>query len=261
PTTLQLEATVPDGATFHACVGDDLTLDWNYIPEAGLLLNHVTVSDTGNYTVAVSAYNSTNDVLTLHRTAILEMSEEPAVVKFQLELRQKSDLVYDVKTRQWHVVLQCGHFAFLGNPPVTGTEWTTPSGTTLSSSGSDSGYFSLLVPNPVKGGNYTCRIPSGSPAASCLPSNNTLLQEASMFVDGLEARLRVIEAQQTTLQTENNRLRQELEQQKNDTDARVTEVETANALLKDDNANLTELVLSLENQTASLQYQLDSLFQ
>nr|KAG5693591.1 hypothetical protein BaRGS_011716 [Batillaria attramentaria] len=121
-------------------------------------------------------------------------AEEPAVVKFQLELRQKSDLVYDVKTRQWHVVLQCGHFAFLGNPPVTGTEWT----------------------------------------------------EASMFVDGLEARLRVIEAQQTTLQTENNRLREELEQQKNDTDARVTEVETANALLKDDNANLTELVKTID---------------
>nr|KAG5694022.1 hypothetical protein BaRGS_002476 [Batillaria attramentaria] len=47
----------------------------------------------------------------------------------------------------------------------------TPSGSNVSTSNRQGDEFSLLLPNPVSGGNYTCHAGPDSPAARCLPKD------------------------------------------------------------------------------------------
>nr|KAG5693586.1 hypothetical protein BaRGS_011711 [Batillaria attramentaria] len=66
-----------------------------------------------------------------------------------------------------------------------------------------------MLPNPVSGGNYTCRIDPDSPAASCLPKDDPALERATVHVDEVTERLSLIEAQQGALTAENAHLKDE----------------------------------------------------
>nr|KAG5706727.1 hypothetical protein BaRGS_007230 [Batillaria attramentaria] len=67
----------------------------------------------------------------------------------------------------------------------------------------------MLVPNPVSGANYTCRVHPHSAAAQCYPHDATVLNGARFEVDKVEARLSLLEAAQQDLRTKNERLQAE----------------------------------------------------
>ena len=134
----------------------------------------------------------------------------------------------------------------------------TPDGTTHNSTDFNNGNFRLLLDNPVKGGNYTCRIPSQHLADACLRSNTTRQGEATLFVDKVDARL-------TLLEKENEQLKQENSVLKNSMDARfqtaAQELKTKYQLLKDENSvlrNSTDARLSqLQTEDQQLSHRIE----
>jgi hypothetical protein len=65
------------------------------------------------------------------------------------------------------------------------------------------GYFHLLLANPIKGGNYICRIPAQHTHDACLHGGSGHQGEATVSVDMVEARFALLER-------ENRELRQQL---------------------------------------------------
>jgi hypothetical protein len=59
----------------------------------------------------------------------------------------------------------------------------------------DSGNFHLVLPNPVRGGDYSCAV-AQSPAVDCLSGVSPLTNKTSVSVDEVGARLTLIEARQ-----------------------------------------------------------------
>lgn len=247
------------------------------VSTTGLKLKHVVAGDAGNYVVGVNAYDASGTHTSFRKTAVLVVATGTggggAVPNVTLEITQQQVAVYDNQTGLYHVQLTCtsrGH-------SVSGVEWITPSGTKLASSGSTQGEFSLLLPNPVEGGSYTCRL---APEDACVLSASPGLAQDVVLVDETEARLAVLEAQQLTLSQENDRLTLQTAQcqQAGSTYAanmdalrgRVTQLETRhanlevsnnqlkadNSRLRADNSNLTSQLSSLKTEVTRLSSEL-----
>ncbi|XP_070188975.1 uncharacterized protein [Littorina saxatilis] len=172
----------------------------SHLQDGGKELSAATISESYNCSVAIHTVDNNGDETQYRLTAWFKVVDTPKTQDGQLEVRQERDAVRNgTSVRQWHVHLTCGHFVDLGHPAVD-VEWKTPGGETLSSSYFHKGDFHLLLSNPVKGGNYTCSLPSLSPATGCLPPGSALLDDVTVDVDELAARISIIEARQTQMQ-------------------------------------------------------------
>ncbi|KAK7111146.1 uncharacterized protein [Littorina saxatilis] len=164
-----------------------------------LELSCATILETGNYTVLVKIVDVANTVSEHRRWATVVINDTPKTLSGELEVRQDRKAVRDVTTNLWHVQLTCGQFSDRGHPPVDVT-WTTPDGSQKESSSFKDGNFHLPLPNPTKGGNYSCSLPSFSPATRCLPENSALRNDVTVDVDEVGARFSLLEAHQGALQ-------------------------------------------------------------
>lgn len=86
-----------------------------------------------------------------------------------------------------------------------------PSGKTELVSTHVNGTFVLTLPNPVEGGNYTCRLGSRLPPLSCLSQNGSILGSASVFVDEVKMRLSLLESGHELIRTEKQGLQAEID--------------------------------------------------
>ena len=111
----------------------------------------------------------------------------------------------------------------------------TPLGTVLPSTRFKGDHFSLLLPAPVEGGSYTCRVPANSTAPTCLQDGNQ--GQATGLVDSVKARVAVLEGQHNALQQENALLKAENERLK-ETDAELLQADV----------NFTQLYQTLKNR-------------
>ncbi|XP_025079203.1 uncharacterized protein LOC112555164 isoform X2 [Pomacea canaliculata] len=196
-----------------------------YAPEEGITLTLVTGRDSGQYSVAVTVLNSSY-FATHMRTVSLVVAEEVLVDHSKaLKAQQERLTVHDNKTGQLHVQLSCGDYIFTGHPPVS-VEWTFPSGDTQLVSTHIDGKFFLTLPNPVEGGNYTCRLWSKLPPVSCLPHNASVLEVSSVTVDEVKVRLSLLEGEQEMLKTDKQEMMTEMDR------------------LREENQNLTEIINS-----------------
>jgi hypothetical protein len=59
----------------------------------------------------------------------------------------------------------------------------TPSGQVVNSSSFSQGHYSLILPNPVQGGQYACHVPSQHAARACLHGNHSHQAQASVTVE------------------------------------------------------------------------------
>ncbi|XP_025078915.1 angiopoietin-related protein 7-like isoform X2 [Pomacea canaliculata] len=166
-----------------------------YVPNAGLLLRDVMISDAGLYTVRVHAYNASH-VTESSRFTHVEIAAPPAGT--QLHAHRRPLPVKDDVTGTWHVVLECGEFTDLGQPSVR-VQWQTPSGSAYPSSSYQEGYFLLSLNTSAETGNYSCSILHQSPARQCLASDSPLLGEATVYVDGDDVRMTLLEANEQQL--------------------------------------------------------------
>lgn len=178
---------------------------------AGLRLNRLTVHNTGDYSVTVSTHRGSRyDAFTL--TAHVIVADTPTTVTGRLDISQRADVaVYDNRTREWHIQLTCGDFRRLGQPHVQ-LEWTTPMGVGNTTQSDDGRFFRLLLPNPVVGGNYSCRLHPDSPAARCFYPGHPLLTGDSVHVDETEATFALMRAEQQYLLSENQALHREVDE-------------------------------------------------
>nr|KAG5703584.1 hypothetical protein BaRGS_000969 [Batillaria attramentaria] len=245
-----------------------------HLPMAGITLSHVTTGDAGNYVVEINAKDAAGFHNSFRKTATLVVSTgggPSALLDATLDAAQQPGAVYDSQTGQSHVQLTCSS----RRQPPASVQWISPLGTKLSSTSSSGGVFSLLLPNPVTGGSYTCRLPPNAAAVACLPPNSPALAGATVLVDETEARLAVLEGQQGVLRSENNQLKVKVEQcaqacgsssavttltaalesLKN----RVTQLETGHNSLSGDNSQLTAENARLRQENANLTSQLTSL--
>nr|QBA18397.1 VIgL family C1q-related protein 1 isoform 3 [Littorina littorea] len=218
-------------------------------------LSCATILESGNYSFTVKTVDKYGNETPYRKTAWVKVDDTPKTQDGQLELRQEREAVRDdTSDRQWHVHLTCGHFFDLGQPAVA-VEWKTPNGQTLSSSYFHKGHFHLLLSNPVKGGNYTCSLPSLSPATRCLPPGSALRDDVTVDVDEVGARFSVIEARQLQMQDdtkkENERLHDVIAELKNETE--TLSLGLATATLRDshhstENARLQAELNSVKNE-------------
>ncbi|XP_070174061.1 uncharacterized protein [Littorina saxatilis] len=173
----------------------------SHLQDGGIELSCATILESGNYSVTVNTVDNNGDETLYRQTAWVKVVDTPKTQNGRIEVRQEREAVRDdTSDRQWHVHLSCGHFSDLGHPPVE-AEWKTPNGETLSSSYFHKGNFHLLLSNPVKGGNYTCSLPSLSPATRCLPPGSVLRDDVTVYVDEVAARFSIMEAHQVAMET------------------------------------------------------------
>ncbi|KAK7491033.1 hypothetical protein BaRGS_00017729 [Batillaria attramentaria] len=235
-----------------------------FVPNAGLELMHVTQADSGAYILNVNI-NLHGSVTVYSQRVVLEVSNfekeinfsgspdvyvtgAPANTDGQLHVQLMPSAVQDNVTGEWHVMLSCGTFSSLGQPPVS-VLWTTPDNVTVSSSYyGNAGSYILIIDNPVATGEYSCRLEQ-TPSAMCLPAQSLLHNGASIHVDGVETRLSVLEGQLVALQNENAELRSELGEQRKENEnttavleGRLTAMQQENTVLKSNLRNVTEKV-------------------
>ncbi|KAK7105731.1 uncharacterized protein [Littorina saxatilis] len=177
-----------------------------HVATGGLYLRHAKVSDTGNYSIEVSGHDVSGAFVTHRHTAVVRVGDSLMTTDGYLHVSEEVKAMWDNSDQQFHVVLSCGTFTYLTYPPFE-VEWTLPDGSKGNSSTYNDGQFQLLLTNPIKGGNYSCRIPAHSAAAACLPGLIPKPVIAGISVDRMESRLTVIETQQSALQAENGRLK------------------------------------------------------
>lgn len=177
-----------------------------HVPTGGLRLSHVMLKDEGNYTLEVNLEDKSGAHLTRRHTVIVHVATmAQARIDATMKGRQAARVVFDSRTGQHHVLITCKS---QGRQP-SAVIWTTPSQEVVNSSQTDDGDFRLLLPNPVSGGNYTCRLPADSPAARCLPRDDPALSGGTVFVDAMDARLQLLEAGQAALRRENDNFKKE----------------------------------------------------
>ncbi|XP_076450401.1 uncharacterized protein LOC143286648 [Babylonia areolata] len=163
------------------------------VPNAGLVLSHVTPEDSGNYSVAVTLHDGSGLIgIPSRRSVTLQVADDLMIADHELQAGQQAEAEYDNSTDQWHAVLTCGRFTYMGDPPLA-VEWLTPEGKRLPSTLYSQGFFKLFLPNPVTEGNYTCAITPSSQQHSCAHGNGH--QQATVEVNGLTTRLALLEAQ------------------------------------------------------------------
>nr|QBA18396.1 VIgL family C1q-related protein 2 [Littorina littorea] len=173
-----------------------------FLANGGLLLRHVTKSDAGKYSVEVngsnefyddSIYDYTTSVIDSTRSLTLEVSDDLLTADGDLRVTKNPSAVLDKATDRWRVELLFGSFGY-NEPPQFDVEWTTPDGIVYDTSLYEDKQFHFLIPNPVATGNYTCRISPKTADKACLHDNSSFREEKTLFVDGLEARVTLLEA-------------------------------------------------------------------
>ncbi|KAK7111147.1 uncharacterized protein [Littorina saxatilis] len=197
-----------------------------------LELSCATILESGNYTVLVKIVDVTNTVSEYRRSATVVINDMPKTQSGQMEVHQDRKAVRDVTTNLWRVQLTCGQFSDRGHPPVD-VIWKTPDGEQLASSSFENSNFHLLLPNPTKGGNYSCSLPSFSPAAKCLPQDSDLRDDVTVDVDETFARFTLLEAHQVAMQAQM------------DEDAAIT------------GGKISALESQMENETSAINARLD----
>ncbi|KAL8588835.1 hypothetical protein ACOMHN_011551 [Nucella lapillus] len=171
-----------------------------HLHDGGIELSCATILESGNYSIAVRTKDRDN-YLTVHRkTVSVKVVDTPKTQSGEIQVTREAEAMRDVISGEWHVQLSCGNFSDLGHPPVQ-VIWTTPQGERVESSSYDgNGFFRLLLPNPVQGGNYTCSIAPFQPAAQCLPRDSPLLDTHRMVeVQETAGRFSLLEARQQEL--------------------------------------------------------------
>ncbi|KAK7497129.1 hypothetical protein BaRGS_00011659 [Batillaria attramentaria] len=215
---------------------------------AALVLNHVTMADAGNYSVEVTAQDSSGQWSKMtHSAVLLVSSEQSAEVDATVVVEQQQIAVYDQDNDLHQVRLTCKS---RGRAPDA-VIWTDPSGSSETVNTSVNGEFSFLLSNPAKGGTYRCRIHPDSPAARCLDKGNAVLNGSAVEVDGVKARLSLLEAELNTPCSENHELKTENSDLKSHVDHLESGLESMNhteQLLKAQIDNLTAIVQSLQQQ-------------
>ena len=83
-----------------------------------------------------------------------------------------------------------------------------PGGQRKQSSSYEAGTFQLLLSAPVAGGNYTCQIPDTAAEDVCVEASVA----NSVTVDGMMARLSLLEANQMSLAADNAQLQAQTSQ-------------------------------------------------
>lgn len=221
-----------------------------FIPGAGLQLQNVSLSDSGNFTVEIVSHAGSGGFATQRLTVGVDVAEPPLVDEGLLKVTQERGAVYVNETGQWAVQLTCGRFSSLGHPPVD-VVWTTPAGESVNSTSYEGGIFHLTVDNPVKGGNYTCSFAPDSRAASCLD----VLQQVNLNLDEVGARLTLIEANTGGLGAENARLNEtnhQLEEANFNLTSYLHNMTSYIQTLDATNANLTSYFHGLEESVSNL---------
>ncbi|XP_076435414.1 uncharacterized protein LOC143275302 isoform X2 [Babylonia areolata] len=166
-----------------------------HLQDGGIELSCATILESGHYSISVST-EDVHNALTVHRkTADVTVLDTPKTQSGEIHVTREKNAVRDVITGAWHVQLSCGNFSDRGHPPVDVT-WTTPTGARLDSSSYEDGFFHLLLPNPLVGGNYSCSIPPSLPAARCLAEDSPLLDTVSVLVEETAGRFTLLEARQ-----------------------------------------------------------------
>ena len=87
------------------------------------------------------------------------------------------------------------------------------------------------MPNPVKGGNYSCSLPSPSPATKCVPRHSALWTDVSVEVEEVDARFLLLEAS---------------------VQAQVDERAALRVQMQEENERLLDVIGDLKNQTEVL---------
>nr|KAG5712382.1 hypothetical protein BaRGS_023961 [Batillaria attramentaria] len=79
-----------------------------HVPQTGLVLQHVTASDSGNYTVEVNVRSSAGVHTTYTSTVYLNVvTEDTATTAATVHVLQESIPAYDSNTGQYHIRLAC----------------------------------------------------------------------------------------------------------------------------------------------------------
>ncbi|KAK7089102.1 uncharacterized protein [Littorina saxatilis] len=229
------------------------------VEDAGLNVSHVTAGDTGNYSVQVTGHTASGAYFVYSRFVVVQIMENGKLLTSdgQLQATLEPNAVFNSTADEWSLVLSCGNFTYLGDPPFN-MEWLTPTGEVLPSVDYTDGYFHLHV---TSDGNYTCRIPQQAAADVCLQQNSS--RHANAHVDNMESRVILMEARLDQLQKQNTPLVgtslppvaqdtnltkkiHTLEQGFQDVMAKLAQLEKDNEELKQKESNLTNYVQSLE---------------
>ena len=81
----------------------------------------------------------------------------------------------------------------------------------LESSAFSNGYYHLHLAYPVQAGTYLCRVPGQYLTSSCLHGDHDLAGQASVTVDGVQAKVIVMEAELRAVKVKTQQLKQELD--------------------------------------------------
>nr|KAG5701387.1 hypothetical protein BaRGS_032719 [Batillaria attramentaria] len=168
--------TMDNNTVVLACAGQDASLPWTFSLESG---------------------ETIQDIKWNYRQGSRDEEMVAMSVADAFHVTQEPEAVYDTTTDSWHIALKCGIVANV-NLWSDDVLWQTPSGD-LSSTKYENGYFYLHLPNPVKGGNYTCILPANVTATACVSTGAGLSPQSAIFVDRVEARLTLLEAENMAL--------------------------------------------------------------
>lgn len=173
---------------------------------AGITLSAVTHDDMGDYSVEVTGYNSDGFVFTMRRRAEMNVFEGTLTPDGRLRVSQQPGAIFNNVTRQWHAFLSCGNISSSSKPFVD-VEWITPSGDTEASWSYENDHFLFLLDNPITGGSYICRAKLAARFDGCLSGNQSHALQSVVTVDKMDARVTVLEAQNSRLREEVGRLK------------------------------------------------------
>lgn len=171
-----------------------------FVDNAGLTVSHVTISESGNYSVVVTLLSSSGDYSKLSSTVNVDIRDRLLTNDGSVHIQQNPLAVRDPNTDAMVVELWCGEFNYNGQPPFQ-VDWLDPSGRILPSTTFIHNHFTLTLTEPIAGGNYTCRIPARFYGDACLQGDNSAhLAEDSLIVDQNLARIKILEAEKVALE-------------------------------------------------------------
>ncbi|KAK7484603.1 hypothetical protein BaRGS_00024129, partial [Batillaria attramentaria] len=158
----------PDGTHLVHCPTDTVSFPWTFI-----------LSDD-EFVQKVEWYFSPSN-------------DEPVLALGRLHARVSRRVYHDKETDEYHVQLECGTILNPGDANFS-VAWKTPKGHRLSSNSFINGVFYLPLPNPVKGGEYSCRLDRASVAVfKCPESKASLFKAAFVRVSETKSRSLVLE--------------------------------------------------------------------
>lgn len=173
---------------------------------AGLSIVDARLADSGNYSVEVTVSEPDNSLSTLRSHVVLHVSDSLMTTDGSLQVSMLPTPEFDATRNQFAIVLTCGVFTYIGRPPYE-VIWKMPDSSTRQSSAYSSGRYQLRLFSPVASGTYSCDIPAVESSRSCV--NHEV--NGSIRVDGLEARVALLEANQEALRQQNAQLLQQLQ--------------------------------------------------